>query len=79
MRNIIFWTAIATGALMQVGVAAWANSHERALEGRAFTQIENVHPFQMMLNAKKLPDGEFEDFSLVFPSPTFRTTLHIPF
>jgi len=71
MRNIIFWTAIAAGALMQVGVAAWANSHERALEGQAFTQIENVHPFQMMLNAKKLPSGEFEDFSLVFPSPAF--------
>ena len=71
MRNIIFWTAIGAGALIQVGVAAWANSHERALEGQAFTQIENVHPFQMMLNAKKLPNGEFEDFSLVFPSRAF--------
>jgi len=79
MRNVIFWAAIAAGALMQVGVAAWANSHERALEGQAFTQIENVHPFQMMLNAKKLPNGEFEDFSFVFPSPAYRTTLHVPF
>ena len=71
MRNIMFWTAIAAGALMQVGIAAWANSHERALEGQAFTQIESVNPFQMMLKAKKLPSGEFEDFSLVFPSPAF--------
>jgi hypothetical protein len=57
MRNVIFWAAIAAGALMQVGVAAWASSHERALEGQAYTQIESVHPFQMMLNAKKLPNG----------------------
>jgi len=44
MRNIIFWAAIVAGALMQVGVAAWANSHKAALEAQAFTQIENVHP-----------------------------------
>ena len=65
MRNIIFWTAIAAGALMQVGIAAWASSHKSSLEAQAFSQIENVHsaPFQMMLNAKKLPNGDFEDFS----------------
>ena len=44
MRNIIFWAAIAAGASMQVGIAAWANSHKTALEAQAFTQIENVHP-----------------------------------
>jgi hypothetical protein len=41
MRNIIFWVGIAAAALMQVGIAEWANSHERALEAQALTQIEN--------------------------------------
>ena len=68
MRTIIFWAAIAAGVLMQAGIVAWASSHKSALEAQAFTQIENVHPapFQMMLNAKKLPSGEFEDFSWCF-------------
>ena len=79
MRSAIFWAAIAAGVLMQAGIVAWASSHKSALEAQAFTQIENVHPFQMMLNAKKLPNGEFEDFSFVFPSPAYRTTLHVPF
>jgi len=69
MRNTIFWAAIAAGALMQVGIAEWANSHKGALEAQASTQIEDVDPFQIMLNARNLPSGEFEDFSLVFPSP----------
>jgi hypothetical protein len=68
MRNTIFWTAIAAAALLQVGIVERANSHKGALEAQASTQIENVDPFQMMLNASNLPSEEFEDFSLVFPS-----------
>ena len=71
MRRTTFWAATAAGALMLVGIAQWANSDKRALEAQASTQIENVgiDPFQMMLNVKNLPSGEFEDLSLVFPSP----------
>ena len=71
MRSAIFWAAIAAAALIQVGIAEWVNSHQGALEAQASTQIEDVDvdPFQMMLNARNLPGGEFEDFSLVFPSP----------
>ena len=71
MRITIFSAAIAAVALLQVGIAEWASSHKGALEAQASTQIENVDldPFQMMLNAKNLPSGEFQDFSLVFPSP----------
>jgi hypothetical protein len=70
MRKTTFWTAIAAGALMLVGIA-WANSDKRALEAQASTPIEaaQLDAFQMMLNAKNLPSQEFEDFSLVFPSP----------
>lgn len=69
MRKTTFWAAIAAGALLQVGIAEWANSHKRALEAQASTQTENVDPFQMMLNAQNVPNAEFDDFSLVFPSP----------
>jgi len=71
MRNSIFWAAVAAAALLQVGVVEWADSHKGALEAQASTQTENVDldPFQMMLNTKNLPSGEFEDFSLVFSSP----------
>ena len=68
MRITIFSAAIAAIALLQVGFAEWASSHKGALEAQASTQIENVDPFQMMLNASNLPSEEFEDFSLVFPS-----------
>ena len=69
MRKTTFWAAIVAGALMFDGVAGWANSDKRALEAQASTPIEAVDAFQMMLNAKNLPSQEFEDFSLVFPSP----------
>ena len=71
MRKTTFWAAIVAGALMFVGVAGWANSDKRALEAQASTPIEaaQLDAFQMMLNAKNLPSEEFEDFSLVFPSP----------
>jgi hypothetical protein len=71
MRKTTFWAAISTGALMLVGIAGWANSDKRALEAQASTPIEaaQLDAFQMMLNAKNLPSEEFEDFSLVFPSP----------
>ena len=71
MRKTTFWAAIAAGALMLVGIAGWANSDKRALEAQASTPIEaaQLDAFQMMLNAKNLPSEEFEDFSLVFPSP----------
>ena len=71
MRKTTFWAAIVAGALMFVGVAGWANSDKRALEAQASTQSEaaQLDAFQMMLNARNLPNQEFEDFSLVFPSP----------
>ena len=71
MRNSIFLAAIAAAALLQVGIVEWADSHKGALEAQASTQTENVDldPFQMMLNTKNLPSEEFDDFSLVFPSP----------
>jgi hypothetical protein len=71
MRKTTFWAAIAAGALMLVGIAGWDNSDNRALEAQASTPIDaaQLDAFQMMLNAKNLPSGEFEDFSLVFSSP----------
>ena len=38
---------------------------------KSVAEIEaaQLDAFQMMLNAKNLPSQEFEDFSLVFPSP----------
>jgi hypothetical protein len=71
MRKTTFWAAISTGALMLFGIAGWVNSDKRALEAQASTPIEaaQLDAFQMMLNAKNLPSEEFEDFSLVFPSP----------
>ena len=68
MRKTTFWAAISTGALMLFGIAGWVNSDKRALEAQASTPIEAVDAFQMMLNARNLPNQEFEDFSLVFPS-----------
>ena len=70
MRKTTLWAAIAAGVLMLGGLVGWANSDKRALEAQASTQIEaELDAFQMMLNAKNLPSQEFEDFSLVFPSP----------
>ena len=71
MRKTTFCTAIACSALVFVGIAGWAISDTRALEAQASSPIEaaQLDAFQMMLNAKNLPSEEFEDFSLVFPSP----------
>ena len=70
MRKTTFWAAIAAGTLMLVGIAGWANSDERALEAQASTSIgaPQLDAFEMMLNARNLPNQEFEDFSVVFPS-----------
>ena len=70
MRKTKLWAAIATGILMLVGIAGWANSDKRALEAQASTPIGAVSldVFQMMLNARNLPNQEFEDFSVVFSS-----------
>jgi hypothetical protein len=71
MRKTTFWAAIVVGVLMQVGIQGWPNSGKRALESEASTPVEafQLEVHQMMLNAKNLPCQEFEDFSLVFPSP----------
>ncbi|MFZ1091620.1 MAG: hypothetical protein WAN75_20760 [Xanthobacteraceae bacterium] len=70
MRKTTFWAAIAAGTLMLVGIAGWGSSDKRALEAQASTQSEatQLDAFQMMLNARNLPNQEIEDFSLVFPS-----------
>jgi hypothetical protein len=70
MRKTTFWAAVAAGTLMLVGIVGWANSDKRALEAQASTPIRaaQLDAFQMMLNARNLPNQEFEDFSLVFPS-----------
>ena len=67
MRKTTF-AAIAAGALILAGIAGYP-SH-RPLEAEASTSIEGkIDPFSLMSTAKDLPMQEFEDFSLVFPSP----------
>jgi hypothetical protein len=71
MRKTTFLAAIAAGGLILVSVAGWVGSDKRALEAQASSPIETAQldSFQMMLNAANLPSQDFEDFSLVFPSP----------
>jgi len=69
MRKTTF-AAIAAGALILAGIAGWAYPSHRTLEAEASTSIEaKIDPFSLMSTAKDLPMQEFEDFSLVFPSP----------
>jgi hypothetical protein len=69
MRKTTF-AAIAAGALILAGIAGWAYPSHRTLEAEASTSIEaKIDPFSLMSTAKDLPTEEFEDFSLVFPSP----------
>ena len=69
MRKTIF-AAIAASALILASVAGWAYPSHRTLEAEASTSIEaKIDPFSLMSTAKDLPAEEFEDFSLVFPSP----------
>ena len=70
MRKTTFWAAIVAGALMFVGVADRLIQTSARLKLRLPPQLKPVDAFQMMLNAKNLPSQEFEDFSLVFPSPS---------
>ena len=67
MRKTTF-AAIAASALILASVAGWVYPSHRPLEAKASTSIEaKVDPFSA--TAKDLPAEEFEDFSLVFPSP----------
>jgi len=69
MRKTTF-AAIAASALILASVAGWVYPSHRPLEAKASTSIEaKVDPFSVMSTAKDLPAEEFEDFSLVFPSP----------
>ena len=69
MRKTTF-AAIAAGALILAGIAGWAYPSHRTLEAEASTSIEaKIDTFSLMSTAKDLPTEEFEDFSLVFPSP----------
>ena len=70
MRKTRFWAAIAVAALMLVGIAGWVYPSHRPLEAKASTSNEaKIDTFSIMSTAKDLPAEEFEDFSLVFPSP----------
>ena len=70
MRKTTFWAVIAAGGLILSSVAGWVSSDKRMLEAQASSPIEaaQLDSFQMMLNARNLPNQELEDFSLVFPS-----------
>jgi hypothetical protein len=77
MRKSTFWATIIAGSVMLVGIAGWTNSDRRTLEAQASTPIEaaQLDAFQMMLNARNLPNQEFEDFSVVFPLTHGRTSV----
>ena len=69
MRKTIF-AAIAASALILASVAGWVSPSHRPLEAKASISIEGrIDTFSLMSTAKDLPMQEFEDFSLVFPSP----------
>jgi len=69
MRKITF-IVVAAGALILAGIARWINPSDRPLEAKASTSIEaQIDTFSIMSAAKDLPTEEFQDFSLVFPSP----------
>ena len=68
MRKTTF-AAISASAIL-ASVEGWVYPSHRPLEAKASTSIEaKVDPFSVMSTAKDLPAEEFEDFSLVFPSP----------
>ena len=69
MRKTTF-AAIAAGALILASIAGWVYPSHRPLEAKASSSIEaKIDTFSVMSTAKDLPTEEFEDFSLVFPSP----------
>ena len=69
MRKTTF-AAIAASALILASVAGWVYPSHRPLEAKASISIEGrIDTFSLMSTAKDLPTQEFEDFSLVFPSP----------
>ena len=69
MRKTTF-AAIAASALILASVAGWVYAGHRPLEAKASSSIEaKIDTFSIMSTAKDLPAQEFEDFSLVFPSP----------
>ena len=64
------FAAVAAGALILAGIAGWVYPSHRPLEAKASTSIEaKIDTLSVMSTAKDLPTEEFEDFSLVFPSP----------
>jgi hypothetical protein len=70
MRNIKLIAAVAAVALILAGIAGWANSNNHAFEAKASTPAATqLDTFTIMVNAKNLPNQEFEDFSVVFSSP----------
>ena len=73
MRKTTF-AAVAVGALILAGFAGWAIPSNRPLQAKASSAIEpRMDPFSMMAGTKDLPTEEFQDFSLVFPSPVPKT------
>jgi hypothetical protein len=70
VRKITF-AAIAAGALIPAAIAGFASPSNRPVQAKASTAIEaQIDTFSMMVNAKDLPVEAFQDFTLVFPSPT---------
>ena len=61
MRNISLVAAI---ALMLAGVGVWATSITQARIG--LPASAQVNPLQIMMGAKHLPVGHYDDYSLVF-------------
>jgi len=62
MRKIALFAVPA--AVILAGIGAWTASTTQArLETAPQVRID---PFQLMMNSKELPVGEFTDYSLVF-------------
>jgi hypothetical protein len=62
MRNTTLF-AFAPG-LIAIGFGVWAASPANAPVSPSIGQ--GIEPFQLMMNAKDLPNAEFADFTFVF-------------
>ena len=63
MRNTTLFAF--TPALIAIGFGVWAATPANAPASPSIGQ--GIEPFQIMVNAKKLPTVEFADYTFVFP------------
>ena len=62
MRNTALFAF--SPALIAIGFGVWAASPANAPVSPSIGQ--GIEPFQLMMNAKDLPNAEFADFTFVF-------------